>query len=62
MHIQQGMGRSTSESVMDLFINMGESYYRFLCYHYVDLKVLIITSDVKLRHSSVRSTQINNTK
>jgi len=41
MHIQQGLGWNTNESVMYLLKNTGESDYKFLCYHYVDLKVLI---------------------
>jgi len=39
---------------------MDESDYKFLCYHYLDLNVLLIIRDVKLRHSGVRLTQINN--
>jgi len=38
MHIQQGMGRNTSENMMNLSVNMGETDYKFLCYHYIDIK------------------------
>jgi len=47
---------------MDLLTNMSESDYKILYYHYADLKVLIVTRDVKLRYLRIKLTQISKIK